>query len=148
MAKALGNTARRIEGCDLAPAMIREAQRSGCYAELSTLEAGEWLGRMPDASADLILAADVFCYIETLDPILLAARRVIRDGGMMAFSIQSHPGSGVIVGEDLRVHHAVSHVENLAMRTGWDPGFRREITLRLDRQMPVQGAIFVLRPAD
>jgi predicted TPR repeat methyltransferase len=148
MAKALQGRVGQISGCDLAPGMIREAERTGLYAELGTAEATEWLMAEPKESADLILAADVFCYVERLEPLLLAARRAIRAGGLMAFSVQTHPGSGVMVGADLRVHHAVSHVEGLAAAARWRAASRRDLTLRLDRAVPVAGAIFVLQPAE
>ena len=42
-----------------------------------------------EATYDLVLAADVFVYIGKLDEMMAEARRVLRPGGLMGFSIEN-----------------------------------------------------------
>ena len=50
-------------GIDLSPRMIERARATGLYAQLEVTEMVEGLRGRPDASADLILAADAMVYV-------------------------------------------------------------------------------------
>ena len=52
----------RFIGIDLSPRMIERARATGLYAELEVAEMVQGLSGKPDASADLILAADAMVY--------------------------------------------------------------------------------------
>ena len=70
----------------------------------------EGLRGKPDASADLILAADAMVYVADLAPVLREARRVLVAGGLLAFTAETHGGDGVILGEGLRYAHSADYV--------------------------------------
>ena len=74
-ARAFAGLAGEIVGIDLSPRMIERARATGLYAELEVAEMLEGLRRQPDASADLILAADVMVYVHDLVPLLARGRR-------------------------------------------------------------------------
>src|SRR5262249_35747185 len=69
-----------------------------------------------DAQADaralyhLVVAADVFVYIRDLRPVVAAAARVLAPAGLFAFSVETHPGDGVVVQSTLRYAHGAAHV--------------------------------------
>ena len=63
------------------------------------------LRSQPDASADLILAADAMVYVSDLAPVLAEAARVLAVGGLLAFTAETHGGEGVILGHGLRYAH-------------------------------------------
>ena len=50
----------------------------------------------PDASADLIVAADAMVYVAELTPVLAEAARVLAAGGLFAFTTETHDGEGVV----------------------------------------------------
>ena len=56
-------------GIDLSPRMIERARAAGLYAELEVAEMAEGLRGRPDASADLIVAADALVYVSDLVPV-------------------------------------------------------------------------------
>src|SRR3984957_8139500 len=88
----------RFIGVDLAPKMIDQARATGLYAEL---EVGDMVARLrdkPDTSADLILAADAMVYVSDLSAVLAEAQRVLTSGGLLAFTVETHGGCGVIIG--------------------------------------------------
>lgn len=130
-------------GVDLSPAMVAEAKKTGLYASLAVGELCGWLATQAQGSADLVLAADVFCYVPDLEPVFAEAARVLRPGGRFAFSIQTHIGEGVVVGEDRRVHHAPALVRALAK--DFTLLAEEAVSTRLDRGKPVPGALFLLK---
>lgn len=144
MAKALAGRGTRMTGVDLSRAMLAEAQRSGFYTRLEQAELAAFLSSEADLSADLIIAADVFCYVPDLAPSFVEARRILAKNGLFAFTIQTHQGEGAIVGADQRVHHAIAHVEALAQAHGFVIRHRERASSRVDRGQPVPGAVFVL----
>ncbi|MFX7567174.1 methyltransferase domain-containing protein, partial [Acinetobacter baumannii] len=68
------------------------------------------LSNKPDASADFLLAADAMVYVADIAPVLREAHRVLAPGGLIAFTTETHPGEGVILGQGLRYAHAAAHV--------------------------------------
>jgi predicted TPR repeat methyltransferase len=64
----------------------------------------------PDASADLILAADAMIYLSDLAPLLGEAKRLLVAGGLLAFTVETHRGEGVVLGEGLRYAHSAGYV--------------------------------------
>jgi predicted TPR repeat methyltransferase len=97
-------------GIDLSPRMIERARATGLYAQLEVAEMVEGMRAKPDASADLILAADAMIYLSDLAPLLGEAKRVLVAGGLLAFTVETHGGEGVILGEGLRYAHSAGYV--------------------------------------
>lgn len=144
MARALAGRFGGMAGVDLSAGMLAIAEKSGLYARLEAAELLAFLTREASANADLMLAADVFCYVPDLLPVFIEARRVLKAGGLFAFSIQTQEGEGVAIGADSRVHHAPAQIRAWAAAAGL--AITREMTAstREDRGVPVAGALFVL----
>src|ERR1019366_7177792 len=81
-ARAFAPVAGEIIGIDLSPRMIERARATGLYAELDVAEIADGLGRQGNASADLILAADVMVYVHDMMPLLAEVARVLVPGGL------------------------------------------------------------------
>src|SRR4051812_40014818 len=77
---------------DLTPRMIQRAGATGLYAEVEVAEMVQGLTGRPDASADLVLAADAVVYLSDLAPLLRQAARVLAPGGLLAFTTETHGG--------------------------------------------------------
>lgn len=99
-----------LDGVDLSPAMLAEAERRQVYDSLEAGEIVQALATRAGASHDLVLAADVFVYVGALDDILLGVARVLRPGGLVAFSVQRSADLPVRLGADLRFAHSAAHV--------------------------------------
>src|SRR6202035_1296612 len=104
-ASAFAKEVDHFIGIDLSPRMIEKARLTGLYAELEVSDMLEGLRGRPDASADLILAADAMVYVADLIGVLKEARRVLVAGGLFAFTVETHDGDGVMMGEGLRYAH-------------------------------------------
>ena len=142
-ARAFAPVAGEIIGIDLSPRMIDRARATGLYAEVDVAEIVEGLGRRPDSSADLILAADVMVYVHDMAPLLAEVARVLEPCGLFAFTVESHAGEGVVLGKGLRYAHGAGRVRALVAAAGLrlerlEPG-----SSRTEAGTPVPGLIAV-----
>jgi predicted TPR repeat methyltransferase len=135
----------RLAGIDLSPEIVRRAQAKRVYDELAVGEIAAWLGTREAASADLVLAADVFVYIADLGPVFAQAARVLRRSGLFAFTVQAHAGEGVALGEDARYVHGERYLRDLAADSGFAVALLEPASTRQDRGTDVPGLIAVLQ---
>jgi predicted TPR repeat methyltransferase len=138
--------ARKVDhfiGIDLSPRMIERARGTGFYAQVEVSEMVEGLRSKPDASADLILAADAMVYLSDLAPVLREAKRVLAAGGLLAFTVETHDGGGVILGEGLRYAHAAAHVREAVAASGLTLSLLEHRSARTEDNIPVPGLVAV-----
>ncbi|WP_375461648.1 methyltransferase domain-containing protein [uncultured Enterovirga sp.] len=133
-----------LAGIDLSPAMLERARSKRLYDDLAEGDLLPWLAARPAASVDLVLAADVFVYLGDLGPVFAETARVLRPGGLFAFTVQAHPGEGVILGDDLRYAHGEAYLRALAAEDGLALPLLEDVSTREDRGEPVPGRLAVL----
>jgi predicted TPR repeat methyltransferase len=142
-AAAFAKGVDEIIGIDLSPGMIERARATGLYAALEVADMVEGMGQRPSASADLILAADAMVYVPDLAPVLGAATRVLAPGGLLAFTLETHGGDGVIIGAGLRYAHAADHVRETIEAAGLTLAHFEEASPRTEDHLPVRGLVVV-----
>ena len=130
-------------GIDLAPRMIEKARSTGLYAELEVADMLQGLRGKLDASANLVLAADAMVYVADLGPVLREANRVLAPGGLLAFTVETHDGEGVIIGEGLRYAHAANHVRAAIADAGLSLSRLEQLSARNEDNAPVPGLVVV-----
>jgi predicted TPR repeat methyltransferase len=130
-------------GVDLSPRMIERARATGRYAELEAADMLQGLRNRPDASADLILAADAMIYVDDLVPLMNEAARVLSAGGLLAFTAETHGGEGVILGAGLRYAHAAEYVRAAVEAAGLKMSQLEDISARNEDSVPVPGLVVV-----
>jgi len=133
--------ARHLSGCDLSAAMLERAQRRGVYDQLDKSELVAYLEAHP-AAFDVVISADTLCYFGALDHVAKAARRALRDGGQLVFTVEALPDDD---GADHRLllHGRYAHARAY-LRSVFDAaGFERQRivadVLRSEGGVPVQG---------
>lgn len=132
-----------LAGVDLSAAMLAQARLKGVYTQLHQAEIGAALASDPARYA-LITAADVFCYLGSLDTVLAACRPRLAPGGTLMFSVERlAPGQGWRLNAQGRYGHAPDYVRAALERAGLEAEECREEDLRLDGEHPVPG-LFVL----
>jgi predicted TPR repeat methyltransferase len=144
MARALEGSAGAIEGVDLSGRMLAQAKRTHLYDALHESDLVAFLQSCDAASADLVVAADVFVYMAALDAAFREAHRVLERGGFLAFTVQAHAGEGVVLGEDARYAHAEAYLRELAAATGFRIPIFEAVSTRQDRGADVPGFLAVL----
>jgi predicted TPR repeat methyltransferase len=130
-------------GIDLSPRMIEKARLTGLYAELEVAEMVQGLRGKPDASANLILAADAMVYLSDLAPVLQESKRVLGAGGLLAFTVETHDGGGVILGEGLRYAHGAAYVRAAIEAAGLALSRLENLSARNEDNTPVPGLVVV-----
>ncbi len=142
-ATAFANGVDHFTGIDLSPRMIEKARSTGLYAELEVADMLEGLRGRPEAGADLILAADAMVYVADLAPVLKEASRVLVTGGLLAFTVETHGGDGVVIGEGLRYAHGAIHVRAAIDAAGLGLSQFEELSARNEDNRPVPGLVVV-----
>jgi predicted TPR repeat methyltransferase len=132
-------------GVDLSPGMIEEAHATGLYARLDVADMVQGLRTEPDASVDLVLAADAVNYLHDLAPFMAEAARVLRPGGIIAFTTETHGGAGVILGAGLRYCHAPDYVRDQIAAAGLELCTLTSASTRTEHHQPVPGLVVVAR---
>ncbi len=146
-ARAFAKEVDAFAGIDLSPRMIERSRATGLYAELEVKEMVQGLGGKTDASADLILAADAMVYLSDLAPLLREAARVLVPGGLLAFTVETHGGEGVILGEGLRYAHGAAYVRNAIAVAGLTLSRLDDLSARNEDNAPVPGLVAVATKA-
>ena len=143
LAPVIRPRADRLDGIDLAPAMIGKARRTGLYDGLEVGDAVAAMAARPAASLDLITAADVFCYVGDLSAVFAAAARVAAPGAVFVFTTEAigddESGDEVMLRPSLRWAHRRSHLERVAATAGFEVVAVETTLLRRDRGSDIPG---------
>jgi predicted TPR repeat methyltransferase len=142
-ASAFARSVDHFIGIDLSPRMIERSRATGLYAELDVADMLQGLRARPDASADLILAADAMVYVAELAPVLAEAARVLAPGGLLAFTAETHDGEGIVIGQGLRYAHAAAYVRAVVESAGLELPLLEDRSARNEDHTPVPGLVAV-----
>jgi predicted TPR repeat methyltransferase len=134
-----------LAGVDLSAAMIAEAGKKGVYDRLEVAELGAFLAAEATSTAryDLIVAADVLVYVADLAAVAVAVRAVLAAGGLFAFTVETHSGEGVRLGESLRYAHGETHVRGAIADAGHGLVQLSAVSTRTERGEPVPGLLAI-----
>jgi predicted TPR repeat methyltransferase len=172
MARAMADDCEEIIGVDLSARMLAEAQRKGLYASTARAEIVAFLAGEADASADVVLAADVLVYLGDLGPLFAEVARVLETGGLFGFTAQACDETGpargtgrddfgpdqvaqhqvglhYVLGQDLRYAHSVVGIRTWADSAGLRVKSLVSASKRLEAGQPVPGFVAILeKPED
>lgn len=144
MGEAIKDRAGELVGVDLSPAMVEAARRKNIYDRLVAAELREFLDQETE-KFDLVVAADVFVYLDNLVSLFASFSHLAN--GLIAFTIETHPGEGVILRETLRYAHSESHLREAAQKSGLEVKLLEPASTRTEKGEPVEGLLAVLSPA-
>lgn len=142
-AQAFENCVGQFVGVDLSAEMIKRAHTTGLYETLETADAVEGLRHQSDTSADLVLAADMMIYIHDLAPLFAETARVLKPGGLFAFTAETHDGDGVALGASLRFAQSETHLRSLLQDAGFSVAHIDNASIRTERKEPVPSLVMV-----
>jgi predicted TPR repeat methyltransferase len=137
----------RLVGADLSPAMIAQAQTKNLYERLVTSDLKAALaGEIAEAGKyDLVLAADVFVYVNDLAPIFAGIARVLASDGLLAFTVETHPGAGTQLLPTLRFAHGESYLRGALGDAGLAIVNFCKSAVRSENGKPVDSLVVVAR---
>lgn len=128
-------------GIDLSPGMIERARLTGLYKHLEVADMLRGLRAEHDESANLILAADAMVYVSDLAPLLSEAARVLKPQGLVAFTVETHDGEGVILGPSLRYAHSANYLRGAIAAARLKVCAISPASTRMEAGEPVPGLI-------
>lgn len=143
MGEAIRDRAGKLTGVDLSPAMIEAARKKNIYHRLEAAELLEFLEGQ-SGSFDLVLAADVFVYLADLRLVLKSIARIA--SGLIAFTVETHAGDGVILRDTLRYAHGEAHLRHAVQAAGLNVLLLEKVSTRMEKGEPVEGLLAVLSP--
>jgi predicted TPR repeat methyltransferase len=132
-------------GVDLSPAMLAQARAKGLYDRLIESDALAFLSAEAKIKAryHLVLAGDVFMYLDDLAPVLQAVAQVLASPGQLAFSVETHQGDGVLLRDTLRYAHGEAHIRAALAAAGLKAIRLDFASARTEKSVPVPGLIVV-----
>lgn len=132
-------------GVDLSPKMLTQAARREVYSALVEADVASFLADQPSASADLVLAADVFIYIGELAGIFAEVARLLRPAGMFAFSVEVTEAADYLLLPTRRYAQSHAYVQRLATAHGLTLLECTPQVIRMEVGVPVAGEHWLLR---
>jgi predicted TPR repeat methyltransferase len=136
--------ANKLVGVDISEKMLHVASAKNIYDELITDDIEIALSKM-DRQFDLVVAADVFVYLGELSALFRQVARVLKIGGVFAFSVETAEATASYVLRDTgRYAHAVEYINSLSANVGMKEQIQDPIIVRTEHGAPVTGHIFVL----
>jgi predicted TPR repeat methyltransferase len=138
-----------LVGVDLSPAMIAQAATKGLYDRLIASDIAACLAdEITDKAAyHLVLAADVFVYVNDLAPIIASAARVLAPDAVLAFTVETHAGSGVKLLPTLRYAHGEAYVRTVLGDAGLTVAHLDKTPVRTEKGVPVDSLVVVAQPS-
>jgi predicted TPR repeat methyltransferase len=138
----------RLVGIDLSRGMLERAASRAIYDHLEKAELQAWLAAH-SGEFDVVASADTLVYFGALEGVLGAARRALKAGGLLLFTLEA--GAGDAAGYRINPHGRYSHDDAYVRRSMAQAGFGIEAIdaadLRQEGGKPVAGWVVCGRAA-
>ena len=140
-AEVLRPWARRLDGIDLSPAMIDKARAKGMYDHLAVGDVLNISGEY-----DLAVAADVLVYLGDLSAVMTAVARVLRPGGLFAFTVErAEAECDWQLGAKSRYTHTEDYVRRVTQTAGLPVRVLDQVSTRSEAGVAVPGLMVVVQ---
>jgi predicted TPR repeat methyltransferase len=142
---AFRSVVERLVGVDLSAAMIARAQAKTLYDRLVVGDVADFLAdeNANGAKYDLVLAADVFVYVNDLAPMLIGIARVLAPAGIVAFTVETHSGAGTALLPTLRFAQSEAYLRDVIAAAGLQLLTLEPAAIRTEKAAPVAGLVIV-----
>jgi len=138
--------ARRLVGVDLSLEMLQKAAVRKLYDDLILGELTAFVGAVA-AAWDVVISADTLVYFGDLAPVMAAARRGLRPGGHLVFTLEradeAETPSGFRINPHGRYSHTEAYVRGVLSAAQLEPLQVTRVHLRLELSKPVEGLLVV-----
>ncbi len=137
--------ADRLVGVDLSPAMIAKADEKGIFDRTAAASFTDFLAEAAAAREyyDLVIAADVFVYVNDLLPLMAGLAKILAPNGLLAFTAETYSGDGVKLLPTLRFAHGEPYVRAALAANGLVARHLAKTSVRSEKGVPVEGLVVV-----
>jgi predicted TPR repeat methyltransferase len=149
MGPFISKYAQTLVGVDISSKMLEKADKRG-YTKLVASEIGAYLQTQENTCADIVLAVDVFVYFGNLTATFSEVKRVLRQGGMFAFSVESlgdtqeNAALPFQLKATGRYQHNHEYIQALSTQFGFLMDAHKSCTIRMEAGKAVAGEIYSL----
>lgn len=145
---ALKPHAGRLDGVDLSPGMLRQAEAKGVYDGLEQDEIVSFVERVPNGFYDLVVAVDVLIYFGALEPVLRSVVRALTAGGLFGVTLERlDAADDWRVDATSRYRHSEAYVGRAAREAGFEIVTIARVSPRREAGAEVPGLLVILRKA-
>jgi predicted TPR repeat methyltransferase len=123
--------------------MLDRAREKSIYDELREIDILDHLSSLATGSFDLLSAVDVLTYLGALEGVIAGARKVLRPGGLLAFTAEEEDGDGYSLSGTGRYRHSPAYLDRLREEHGFEERALTEATLRTEGNAPCEGLVVV-----
>jgi len=153
---AVATLARQLVGVDLSAKMLEKARERNLYHRLEHRDLLTMMQGEAASTYDVVFAADVFVYLGKLDELVDQAQRLLRPGGLFAFSVESLEALAEAAAapperRDYQLNvtgryaHSIAYLARMAAQSRFDVLSTTNTQSRLDKGKPVQGYLALWR---
>jgi predicted TPR repeat methyltransferase len=133
--------AQRLDGIDMSPAMVAEAEKKNIYDSLSVGDVTEMTNKHSDLY-DLIIGGDVMMYVGKLEELITNIFALIRVNGHFLFNVEQGKNSNFQLIEAGRYQHDGEYIKKCLTNAGFSIVTQQMAVLRHENNVPVQALIF------
>ena len=142
MAMQVRDQIHNLTGVDLSAAMLANADAKRIYDTLIKRDAAEAL--MQCNNLDLVMAADVFIYMASLELVFKSASSSLVANGLFLFTVERHDGNERWqLLESMRHAHSANYVDHLLQQFNFKIIAKEPGTIRNDGGTPVAGLFYL-----
>lgn len=137
----LSKHSETLIGVDMAQKMAQLAEKKGCYQKIIVSDVLDYLSRNKQPF-DLIVAADVLCYMSDLTPLFSAVHQNLTPKGSFIFTVEkSNRKEGFEINPFGRFLHTEAYLRHVLKNAGLDIQTIEEIDLRKEGSGTARGLI-------
>lgn len=140
----LKNQAENLTGVDISQNMIQKAEEKHIYDKLITSYISDFV-RNTKEHFDLIIAADVFCYINKLNKIIRQAHKILTAGGKFIFTVEKATTEKTRLQSSGRYQHPQCQIEKELNDAGFTDVQVQEVVLRQEKGKDCIGLLFIAK---
>ena len=134
--------ASQLVGVDLSGNMLKHARARSLYDELVQGELVAFL-TTSEPRFDIIVSADTLCYFGALEAVFSSARKAMRAGGRLFFTVEAHDeDKPVLLHPHGRFSHSKAYVTSTLLQCGFAQCEANSLELRTEGGAPVSGWLF------
>ena len=134
-----------LTGIDASQNMVNIAQQKQLYTKLYTQDIADYLTQTNELF-DLIISADVFCYINKLNDIIKQTKKVLHNNGRFIFTVEkSIEDDKIILQPNGRYQHGLSTIKQILTEVGFNNIDYKEVILRQENAKDCIGYLFDVR---
>ena len=137
----LRSKTKHLIGVDISKNMLQKAEEKHIYDALFTNDISDFIQNTKE-HFDLIVSADVFCYINKLNNIFKYILKLLKPSGKFVFTIEKASGNTTQLQSSGRYKHPQKQIEKELKEAGFTNIHADEVTLRQEKNVDCIGLLF------